>query len=76
MTTFDEHIAAYRERLSTHGVKTVGGAEISLCPLCPEVHVMCVFESGYLGCVKPNCPNPHHRNVRWARPHEWARIVS
>ena len=68
MTTLDEQkaihsrrLAEYYEYLGTHSVKTSGGAEISMCPLCPEVHLMCSFETGFLGCVVKDCRNPHHR---------------
>jgi hypothetical protein len=31
------------------------------CALCGEGHPRCVFATGSLCCIKPDCKNPHHR---------------
>jgi hypothetical protein len=74
MTKVDEDRARYQRYLDLYNIKTVGGAEIVLCPLCPEIHAICQFDSGYLGCVIKECRNPHHRSGPYKVPYKWTSM--
>ena len=50
----------YRHWVSTHNVIVSGGAPKTVCPLCTDTHVICVFQAGTLNCVGKDCANPHH----------------
>jgi hypothetical protein len=74
MPTVEENLAAYRIYLATHNIKTVGGAEVIICPLCTSLHAICVFDTGYLGCVAEDCDNPHHQGPPFKVPYKWASL--
>lgn len=50
------------DHVSNYSYKTVGGAHVQLCPLCPVEHMICQFRAGSTFCVRYQCQNPHHRS--------------
>lgn len=74
MNKVDDDRERYQRYLDQHNIKTVGGAEIVLCPLCTSIHAVCVFDSGFLGCLAEDCRNPHHRSGPYRVPYKWAGL--
>lgn len=57
--TYDE--AYWRGWRAQRDEAIATAADLIHCVVCGDWHEGCQFESGSIMCVRPACPNPHHR---------------